>query len=282
MQTAWKTLSWLALLLVIPVESCPLHFHWEENEAFEVEVAKAIWLRGAPLRFFVNGAWHTSTGPNATMKQTSSRRYTGSDELGEFSCINITWNVQDLMVHTSAKMYEESCAIMFVQEVPHGATNTNASNPKMPKDGSQIEEGAYPPSLSFPSFSMTGLLRELGFLTWKGVFARATYGRDVAGTLAGLSSNGPVVLFNDKDLALVVSPLDNFKSAVHTYSAGAWETGVSSELTSLPAGFLHRTLVTAEVWTVPDFLWLVCSFHVSLFDYVWLSIGSSSVLAKLP
>lgn len=93
---------------------------------------------------------------------------------------------------------------------------------------------------------MSNLLRELGFLTWKGVFAKAVFGKDVAGTLAGLSSNGPVVLF-DRELALVVSPLDNFKTAVHTYSAGAWETGVTSELTSLPVGFVHRTLITAEV-----------------------------------
>eukprot|EP00913_Durusdinium_trenchii_P032634 g30546.t1 len=242
------SICWLACAqcaLAFSAKSCQLQFQWDGTDAFEVKLAKEIQLHSAPLRFFANGAWHSS-GPNGTLTQRSSRLYFESDELGEFTCINITWSAQNLVVHTSAKVYKNSCAIIFVQEVPDGATNTNASNPKMPKDGNELEEGAYPPILSFPSFSMSNLLRELGFLTWKGVFAKAVFGKDVAGTLAGLSSNGPVVLF-DRELALVVSPLDNFKTAVHTYSAGAWETGVTSELTSLPVGFVHRTLITAEV-----------------------------------
>ena len=45
---------------------------------------------------------------------------------------------------------------------------------------------------------------------------------------------------------LVISPLDNFKSVVHTTreSDGARETGVGSEIESLPPGFVHRTLLT--------------------------------------
>ena len=56
-----------------------------------------------------------------------------------------------------------------------------------------------------------------------------------------------MVLFDEEQTAIVVSPLDNFKSAVHTHSntshGAAWETGVGSEIVALPAGFVHRTLL---------------------------------------
>jgi hypothetical protein len=42
--------------------------------------------------------------------------------------------------------------------------------------------------------------------------------------------------------------MDNFKAAVHHVRGGvsvAWDTGVSSELTSLPVGFEHRTMLVA-------------------------------------
>jgi hypothetical protein len=54
-----------------------------------------------------------------------------------------------------------------------------------------------------------------------------------------------VVLFDEEFNSLVVSPMDNFKSAVHTANGMAWETGVSSELEELPPGFEHRTMLVA-------------------------------------
>eukprot|EP00438_Fugacium_kawagutii_P003001 Skav233480 [mRNA] locus=scaffold1310:56392:61546:+ [translate_table: standard] len=175
-----------------------------------------------------------------------------SDKLGHFSCVNLTWSVvgqrRGVLIHTSFKTYPDSCAIIFTQEVPYGAQGTNASKAEMPKDGHKVEEGAFPPILSFPSFLLSERLQNLGYLTWKGTFAQAIYGKNVTEHLAGLSSNGPVVLF-DQTSSLIVSPLDNFKTAVHTHSveANAWETGVSSELTSIPSGFSHRTLIIAGV-----------------------------------
>ena len=77
--------------------------------------------------------------------------------------------------------------------------------------------------------------------------ARAEYGQNVTKHLAGLSSNGPVVLFDKLIQALIISPMDNYKSAVHTASAESWEMGVSSEVESLPNGFVHRTLLIFDV-----------------------------------
>ena len=213
--------------------------------------AEQVWLQSAGLRFFAEGQWHGTSGKNATMSQVSRQHYTSSDELGNFSCVNISWSVatrQGLLIHTSFKTYLESCMVILIQEIPPGVQGSNASKAVMPEDGHELEEGAHPPILSFPSFGV-GELEKLGFLTWKGVFAKAIYGKALAQHLAGLSSNGPVVLFNRAFNTLVVSPLDHFKSAVHTFNAdaNAWDTGVSSEIQSLPKGFYHRTLIMARV-----------------------------------
>jgi len=74
------------------------------------------------------------------------------------------------------------------------------------------------------------------------------YGKGPLTHLQGLSSNGPVAIFNDTSTTMVVSPADNFKNAVHFYNTAsgatpAWETGVSSEVESLPKGFTHSTLL---------------------------------------
>jgi hypothetical protein len=65
--------------------------------------------------------------------------------------------------------------------------------------------------------------------------------------LQGLSTSGPVVLYNASFASLVVAPMDHAKSAVHFARRPhtVWECGVSSELTSLPRGFEHRTMLVA-------------------------------------
>ena len=234
----WHVILWVSAL------GCELRFEGEADASFKVELGEHTWLRSGSLRLFANGAWHD---PSTGMGPRSSRSYEASDDLGRFHCLNVTWELHgpgEGVVHTSFQVYSDTCAVVFVQEVPQGAQGTNASAQRVPKDGHRLDEGAYPPSLAFPSFESTSFLTHLGYLTWKGTFGRAVYGTNVLADLAGLSGNGPVVLF-DSHRALVVSPLDNFKSAVHTSSSGIWETGVTSELASLPVGFRHRTLIQA-------------------------------------
>ena len=107
--------------------------------------------------------------------------------------------------------------------------------------------GAHPPSIAFPSFDTTasgGLLPQLRYATWAGVMVPIKVGAaNVSEAICGLTSSGPVALYDGNHSTIAISPLDNFKSAVHTASSSAWETGVSSEIRSLPPGFSHRTLL---------------------------------------
>ena len=71
------------------------------------------------------------------------------------------------------------------------------------------------------------------------------------------STSRPVVLHDAKNLTadpsrglatLVVAPLDNLKhhgSYRNDTTESSWELGVYSQVTSLPAGFTHRTLMVA-------------------------------------
>ncbi|CAE7252706.1 Cbr3, partial [Symbiodinium natans] len=225
---------------------CDLDISLQEDASFVVRVAGSTWLESAPLRLFAHGSWHHS----AALQQKRLRRYRGEDNLGPFECMNISWEVQEqarvISFHTSLKTYLQSCAAVFVQEVPQGAGDTNASNPALPRDGHELNPGMYPPILNFPALR-SSQLDSLGFLLWGGSMAKAVFGRNVTSHLQGLSS-GPVALFDSSRATLVVSPMDNFKNSVHFYDVArsTWDLGVSSEVMALPQGFQHRTLMVAD------------------------------------
>eukprot|EP00937_MAST-01D_sp_MAST-1D-sp2_P001458 g1458.t1 len=239
---------------------------------FTISISGSRWLKSGPIRAYAGGAWQ---GLVRTGTSTSSR---GTDSLGAFDCVNVSWvlptggGAHPVVLHTALKTYAARDAAVFVQQLPRGATRTDASrlNMSLATAIRAMDPGNYPPIVSFPSFT-GGRLQSLRYLTWQSRMVSAEYGRNVtsgsaAGNeplitgrgLQGLSTSGPVVLFDAHDAdagfaSLVVSPLDNFKSAVHYMrrsgahdSGGAvWEAGVTSELTSLPAGFEHRTLLVA-------------------------------------
>jgi hypothetical protein len=110
-----------------------------------------------------------------------------------------------------------------------GALQTNASNPTLPGGLRVMDPGNYPPVTSFPSF--TGAkLESLGFLTWQSRMVVGEWGTNITsgppgrnaplGTLTltlmptlnrneplitgrglqGLSTNGPVVLYDEESL----------------------------------------------------------------------------------
>jgi hypothetical protein len=220
----------------------------ETDASFKVSVGGSTWVESALLRVFTDGEWQK-------IAKTGATQSTGSDELGSFSCTNVSW-VSDskVVLHTSLKMYAD--VAIFVQQLPFGAKQTNASNPVLP-GGYILDPGDWPPVVAFPSFT-GGQLQTLGYITWQSRMVNIEWGTNITngphgtdeplvnGTgLQGLSTNGPVVLFDEEFNSLVVSPMDNFKSAVHTANGMAWETGVSSELEELPPGFEHRTMLVA-------------------------------------
>jgi len=155
-------------------------------------------------------------------------------------------------MYTKVLSYLDVTTVIFEQEFPLGANETNASHATYPNaSGSRAmppDPGMYPPILNFPSFNVDSIakMRKLGCVSWFGVMVQIDYKGlcTPEKQLQGLSSSGPLAIHDDIN-TLVISPMDNFKSAVHYWDPKGmnWETGVNSELESLPKGFKHRTVL---------------------------------------
>ena len=207
----------LAALALVPA-TATMTIDFKDNASFTIALGdgRNILLESSPLRAFMHGAWHYNLTRNSTA------RMSGTDELGAFRCVNVSWTVADTVpLHTSLVTYPAKPDVaVFVVDLPRGAQDTNASNPTLPsgQHAHALDAGAYPPSVAFPAFqSDAGLLPQLGYLSWAGVMVGSTSGTDAPRSLQGMKGNGPVVLFDGNfSHTLVVSPMDNFKSAVHS------------------------------------------------------------------
>ena len=213
------------------------------DASFVISVGEVPWLYSAPFRVFTRGAWHDLTESVGTQVRA------GEDEMGAFNSSNTSWRVDGMLIFTTVKVYATSA--LFIQEAPNGLPGTNASyRPlRLTERARDLDTcGTCPPIVAYPAFrASAGLLPNLGYVLWSGAMAELKVGVNATARLNGLATSGPVALVDDQYRSLVVSPLDNFKSALHARSAarGAWECDVSSELTSLPAGFSHRTILVA-------------------------------------
>jgi hypothetical protein len=137
------------------------------------------------------------------------------------------------------------------------------------------------PVLSFPNFVRGGREGELGALTWASTFSQLAWQKllgDMPNNVLGRQNGGPVVVFDERAgyNALVISPFDHFLAAttwvnpkyrsssssnksnggggggggiaratLHGAAAngGWWQHGISAEIQSLPAGFMHSTIL---------------------------------------
>eukprot|EP01049_Picozoa_sp_SAG25_P000845 SAG25_NODE_31_length_20541_cov_59.033069_22_plen_392_part_00 len=283
--------GFLALLLLHHYASTAttavlLDVAFSDEATYSVSVWGSKWLDSAPIRVYTGGTWQNLT------RQGSVHSH-GSDSLGAFTCINVSWWVSGgggggssssssgrvglggssvpagrdeawqrrrIVLHTSLKTYPAIDTAIFVQQLPSGASGTNASNPVLPQGVREMDPGNYPPVVAFPSLT-GGQLESLGFVTWQSRMINVEWGVNVTSGskganeplisgrgLQGLATNGPVVLYDANFTSLVVAPMDNFKSAVHHVrdrTQSTWDLGISSELAELPPGFEHRTMLTA-------------------------------------
>ena len=109
------------------------------------------------------------------------------------------------------------------------------------------------PFFQFPLFDLSKLkLAEnpstLGFLTWQGT----QIGRGILPAGNGMvpAENmgldaGPVVLYSGEkagNKAVVISPANHFQGSVMYHDGRAWSVGMNGEITSVPAGYAHKTI----------------------------------------
>ena len=149
-----------------------------ESATFSVSVGGSLWLQSAPIRLFADGVWQTLTRAGVT-------RYKGADRLGTYACVNVSWTWSEKNpLHTSLKVYAHDNLAVFVQELPHGANGTNASNPTLPGGIRAMDPGDFPPVVAFPAFT-GGQLERLGYLLWQSRMVNAEWGTNVTSGLHG-------------------------------------------------------------------------------------------------
>jgi hypothetical protein len=195
----------------LPNSAPLLDIAFADDATFRVSVGGLHWLESAPIRAFMDGTWQEN------LTRSGTTHSSGADTLGTFSCVNVSWvGGEGQVLHTSLKTYAGSDMAIFVQQLPGGAQGTNASNPVLPQGVRVMDPGAYPPVVAFPSMA-GGRLPTLGFVTWQSRMINVEYGVNVTGGpagsneplitgrgLQGLSTSGPVVLYDEDFVSLLV------------------------------------------------------------------------------
>ena len=110
-----------------------LDIKFEDDASFRISVAGDGWLGSAPIRTFAAGSWRT-------LNRTGAVHSKGADALGVYTLVNVSWvdgggggGGKGLVLHTSLKAYSDGSTAIFTQQLPFGATGTNASNPVLPQ-----------------------------------------------------------------------------------------------------------------------------------------------------
>ena len=80
-----------------------LNVSFAEDASFTVSIDGVVWLESAPIRAFAADAWQT-------LHRTGVAHLDGTDELGAYSCVNVSWcwdcsSSLPGVLHTSLKTY---------------------------------------------------------------------------------------------------------------------------------------------------------------------------------
>jgi hypothetical protein len=138
----------------------------------------------------------------------------GSDALGPYLEIGFDFQT-DAGRHAAIRSYWDHSHVLFT-----------ASNP-----------ASAPNSFTFPNFSQYP--QNLDHLTFSGIFAPPTF-RD-------FSNESPWFFFDSSFNTFVLSPAVNFMAASTAWGPkGELASGIAPEITTLPPGFEHRTLLVID------------------------------------
>eukprot|EP01043_Picozoa_sp_COSAG02_P039416 COSAG02_NODE_3110_length_7343_cov_14.255936_3_plen_491_part_00 len=215
---------------------------------FTVSVGGRPWLVSAANNsLFVGHSEHR-------LEFSSHRTDTGVDVLGSWAADLFTGTAGDTRVSAAVRHYAGFAT--FDVTLPDGANGTRRSgfNVSVRDFG-----GAVAPVIDFPSFDYAAnasALSSLGALTIQGDqigMTPWTWGSEGQHPGNGGRGGGPFVLFEDpRNAAVAICPLTHFHTAISHHDGAVWSWGPSGELTSLPAGFTHRTLLVLGPEGVTD------------------------------
>jgi len=184
----------------------------------------------------------------------------------------VRYSANGTLLVTAFSLENATGAFVFAQRFPRGASGVAVLTPSNSSAGSVGDAAgdcvgefasSTTPATQFPVFVPGSASSELGHLSWGGRFF-GSFGSGGGGAAAALGAaggaeGGPLVLFaaGARGAAAVISPLENFKSAIlgaaQFAPAGASAAaGVSGYVTALPANFSASTVVLFGAAGVTD------------------------------
>ena len=97
-----------------------LNIDFNASGAFTISINGNEFLSNGPIRLFGERNWQTLT-------KLGSRRIAGSDSIGEYEGLNITWKARSIKttLYTSLQVYDDGVTAIFKQQIPQGMQQTN-------------------------------------------------------------------------------------------------------------------------------------------------------------
>lgn len=224
-----------------------------DKGSYTLSVGSSPYFTSAPTYFRADGRTFSTADQSLTLESPPTPPTPGTSTLGSFLRQDMVWVGGGHSFHTAVEVYADLGVVVFEQSFPATLNGTSAS--PSPNAGDEVTSG-------FPTFTLDPSDQTRGVVGWGGRFLEGSHATawGSVGT-NGLPSagqhGGPMVLF-DKDLtiAVAVSSLNNH--AIATSSLGGGGTfsatpstslsyGLLGTVTSIPAGFVLRTIVAATM-----------------------------------
>lgn len=236
-----------------------------ENTCFLIEHARGLKPSATRTARVIDSTAPSIPQVTGTLAMTAPapKPAAGSDRFGDFTRTTVPWlatSSRGATTHfaTSFRTYADGRTLVFEQGIASGARQTNHRNVTF-ADGVHGELASLEPYpfLHFPSFdvahrdSVFAGPHPAAFTTWQGtmVLGHGPFaGAPGSGDL-GLSG-GPVVVFDGlenggENHAVVISPASHYKGATMLRWGDDWTIGMSGEITEVPMGFTHETIIVA-------------------------------------
>lgn len=155
-------------------------------------------------------AW--TFGGNIGQALTNIVVNTGSDGIGSYQEIDFTYVDKNSASRGGGiRAYNSSPVVLFIDSYLSSAPNTTP----------------FPQVATFP--------RNLYHMSYLSIFARCTFSK--------FGTDSPWLYFDKQGNSFVLSPASNFMIASTTETKSVISSGIDATITTLPAGFVHRTFL---------------------------------------
>lgn len=220
---------------------------------YSVKYNSELWMGDGFVSVLANGRWYRSANviypeskayktPDGRLLLENTRTESGTDRLGSFDSVALTWKVPDVGINlvTGFRLYRKKPYLVFFQEFPDGFKNYSSGDWTLP-------------SVSFPDFlpSMGDARNDIYSWVSGGMFSQ----RFANGDASALAGTVDILLLTDKSFhTVILSPFANYLVATQqsqpvpsrdevAADKAAISCGIEGLVQDIPPGFEHEHIM---------------------------------------